>query len=125
MFFLLKTEPSVYSFSDLRKEKSTVWDGVANPQALLHLRAMKKGDKLVIYHTGREKRAVGLAHVVAVNDADPKSPAVTIAADDSLAAPVALAQLKSDPRFRNSPLLKQGRLSVVPLTAGQYRVLVG
>ncbi len=125
MPYLLKTEPSVYSFTDLLNDKSTVWDGVANPAAVKFLREMKAGEKLVIYHTGGEKQAVGLARVTKVNAADPKAPAVTIQAGAALAAPVTLAQLKKDKRFNDSPLIKQGRLSVVPLTAAQYRAIAG
>lgn len=125
MPFLLKTEPSVYSFADLLGDKSTVWDGVANAAAAKFLRGMKAGDKLVIYHTGGERQAVGLARVTRVDASDPKSPAVTIAAGAALAAPVTLAQLKKDKIFSDSPLLKQGRLSVVPLTLAQYRAIAG
>ena len=96
MDYLLKTEPSVYSFAQLESEKTTIWDGVSNPVALKNLRAMKPGERLVIYHTGDEKSAVGTASVVSVEASDPKT-----------------------------PLVRQGRLSVVPLSAAQYRWLVG
>ena len=125
--FLLKTEPSDYSFDDLVKEKQTVWSGVKNPTAIRHLLSTKKGDRLVIYHTGDVKAAVGLATVVSA-DTDPKSPTdpiVVIAAGKSLAAPVALATIKSETLFAGSPLVKIGRLSVVPLTDAQYRYLTG
>ena len=125
MPFLLKTEPSVYSFADLLKDKSTVWDGVTNPAAVKFLREMKAGVKLVIYHTGGERQAVGLARVTKVDASDPKAPAVTLQAGAALATPVTLAQLKKDPRFSDSPLIKQGRLSVVPLTEAQYRAIAG
>lgn len=125
MPFLLKTEPSVYSFADLLSDKSTVWDGVTNAAAVKFLRGMKAGEKLVIYHTGKEKQAVGLARVTKVDVRDPKAPAVTLAAGAALTAPVTLAQLKKDNIFNDSPLLKQGRLSVVPLTLAQYRAIVG
>ena len=78
MDYLLKTEPSVYSFSDLQRDKSTVWDGVTNPVAVKHLREMKAGDRLVIYHTGDEKSTVGTASVVSVDASDPKNPLVKI-----------------------------------------------
>ena len=123
--FLLKTEPSDYSFDDLVREKQTVWSGVKNPVAIRHLLSMKKGDRLVIYHTGDEKAAVGLATVVSA-DTDPKSPTfphVVIAAGRPLAAPVTLATIKSEALFAHSPLVKMGRLSVVPLTDAQYRHL--
>jgi predicted RNA-binding protein with PUA-like domain len=125
MPFLLKTEPSVYSFADLQHDKSTVWDGVTNAQAVKNLREMSAGEKLVIYHTGDEKQAVGLARVIRVDVSDPKAPAVTLRAGVALAVPVTLAQLKKDRRFSDSPLLKQGRLSVVPLTLAQYRAIAG
>jgi predicted RNA-binding protein with PUA-like domain len=122
MPYLLKTEPSEYSFADLQRDGSTVWDGVTNPVALKNLRAMKKGDALIIYHTGEEKRTVGTASVVAVESGDPKSPRVTIKAGKPL-APVSLAEIKARTLFRDSPLVSQGRLSVVPLTEEQYRFL--
>ena len=125
MFYLLKTEPTVYSFAHLQKDKQTVWDGVTNPQAVKYLREMKKGDALVIYHTGGERRAVGTATVVSVDASDPKVPAVTIAAGKPLATSVTLDELKTRKEFAESPLLRQGRLSVVPLTDVQYRVLTG
>jgi len=122
MPYLLKTEPSEYSFADLQRDKTTVWDGVTDPVALKNLRGMLKGDELVIYHTGDEKRTVGTADVVAVDTADPKSPRVTIRAGKPL-APVSLAEIKANKLFADSPLLRQGRLSVVPLTREQYRFL--
>lgn len=123
MFYLLKTEPSTYSFSDLQKEKTTVWDGVTNPQAVKNLREMPKGTKLVIYHSGDERRAVGLATVVSVDACDPKKPIVTIKAGKALKRQPRLVDLKANRLFTNSPLLKQSRLSVVPLTEAQYSYL--
>jgi predicted RNA-binding protein with PUA-like domain len=125
MFYLLKTEPSVYSFADLQREKSTVWDGVTNPVAVKHLREMKKGDRLVVYHTGDEKCAVGTATVESVDTSDPKTPVVRIKAGRALQQPVSLAELKSNKLFAESPLVRQGRLSVVPLSQAQYEFLVG
>lgn len=125
MYYLLKTEPSVYSFADLQKEKTTVWDGVTNPAAVKNLREMEKGAKLVIYHTGDEKQAVGLATVVSVDASDPKVPKVQIKSGKALHAPITLAELKTKKLFADSPLLKQGRLSVVPLTEAQYREIAG
>jgi len=122
MPYLLKTEPSEYSFADLERDKSTVWDGVTNPVALKNLRGMKKGDELVIYHTGDEKRAVGTASVVSVDTSDPKSPRVTIKVGKPL-TPVTLAEIKANKLFSDSPLVRQGRLSVVPLSAAQYRYI--
>jgi len=124
MRYLLKTEPSEYSFSDLQRDKETIWDGVRNPVALRHLREMPAGAKLVIYHTGEERRAVGTARVLAVDAADPKNPRVKIEAGKALAQPVSLAEIKSHKAFANSPLLRQGRLSVVPLSEEQYSFLV-
>jgi len=123
MDYLLKTEPSEYSFADLQGEKSTVWDGVSNPVALKHLRAMQPGDRLVIYETGDHKSAVGTASVVSVDASDAKNPRVKIKAEKPLAKPVTLAEVKANKTFADSPLVRQGRLSVVPLTAAQYRYL--
>lgn len=120
MFYLLKTEPSTYSFSDLQSERTTVWDGVTNPQAVKNLREMPKGTKLVIYHSGDERRAVGLATVVSVDASDPKKPIVTIKAGKALKRQTTLVDMKANRLFTNSPLLKQTRLSVVPLTEAQY-----
>jgi predicted RNA-binding protein with PUA-like domain len=120
MHYLLKTEPSEYSFADLLKDGTTVWDGVTNPAAVKNLREMPKGAKLVIYHTGAEKQAVGLATVLSVVATDPRNPRVEIKAGRPLAKAVTLAELKSSDRFKDSPLVRQGRLSVVRLTASQY-----
>lgn len=122
MPYLLKTEPSEYSFADLERDKSTVWDGVSNPVALKNLRAMKPGEQLVIYHTGDEKRTTGTASVVSVDNSDPKNPRVTIRAGKKLNA-ITLAEIKANKLFADSPLLRQGRLSVVPLTDAQYKFL--
>lgn len=125
MDYLLKTEPSEYSFADLEHDKQTVWDGISNPVALKNLREMKPGDRLVIYETGDHKSAVGTATVVAVDPSDPKSPKVSIKAGKPIPKPVTLAQIKAKPLFADSPLVRQGRLSVVPLTAAQYKALAG
>jgi len=122
MPYLLKTEPSEYSFADLQRDTSTVWDGVTNPVALKNLRGMQKGDELVVYHTGDEKRTVGTASVVSVDAADPKSPRVSIRAGKPL-APTTLAEIKANKLFRDSPLVRQGRLSVVPLSEAEYHFL--
>ena len=118
--YLLKSEPEVYSFADLEKESETLWDGVSNPVAVKHLREMKAGDKLVIYHTGDERRAVGTATVTSVDVSDPKVPKVRIKAGHAVKHPHTLADIKAQALFANSPLVSQGRLSVVPLTAAQY-----
>ena len=125
MYYLLKTEPSEYSFADLQRDGETLWDGVSNPVALRHLREMPVGAKLVIYHTGDEKSAVGTATVMKVEVKDPKDPQVTIQAGKPIAQPKTLAEIKASPLFKDSPLVRQGRLSVVPLTEAQYRFLVG
>ena len=122
MFYLLKTEPSEYSFAQLQKDKATIWDGVSNPVALKNLRAMQPGDELVIYHTGDEKKAVGTATVVSVDVKDPKTPHVKIKAGSEL-SPTSLAEIKANKLFADSPLIRQGRLSVVPLTDAQFRAL--
>jgi|SRR5579872_2181213 predicted RNA-binding protein with PUA-like domain len=125
MDYLLKTEPSTYSFADLQREKTTVWDGVSNPAALKYLRGMKPGERLVIYHTGDEKQAVGTATVVSVDTSDAKNPRVKIKAGSAVAKPVTLAEVKSSSVFADSPLVRQGRLSVVPLNERQYKFLTG
>ena len=125
MYYLLKTEPSVYSFSDLQRDGATIWDGVTNPAAVKHLREMKPGDKLFIYHTGDEKQVVGDASVVSVEVTDPKTPRVKIKAGKPLKKFVTLAEIKSTATFKDSPLVRQGRLSVVPLNAVQHKFLVG
>jgi predicted RNA-binding protein with PUA-like domain len=125
MDYLLKTEPTVYSSADLEREKTTIWDGVTNPAAVKHLREMKPGERLVIYHTGEEKSAVGTASVVSVDASDPKSPQVRIKVGKPIAKPKTLAEIKAHRLFAESPLVRQGRLSVVPLTAAQHEWLVG
>ena len=125
MPYLLKTEPTVYSFADLQKDKQTLWDGVSNPTAVKNLREMTPGTKLIIYETGEHKSAVGTATVVSVDASNPKTPAVIIKAGKPLSTPVTLAEIKSKKLFATSPLVKIGRLSVVPLTPGQYAHLAG
>ena len=124
-YYLLKTEASAYSFADLQRDKVTVWDGVSNPVAVKNLRGMKPGDKLIIYETGDRKSAVGTASVVSVDNSDPKNPAVEIKAGKAFAKPITLGQIKSNKLFKDSPLVKIGRLSVVPLTEAQYKFLAG
>lgn len=125
MDYLLKTEPSTYSFADLQRERTTVWDGVTNPVALKHLRGMKPGERLVIYHTGDEKAAVGTAKVLSVDPSDAKNPLIKIEAVTPIAQPKTLADMKQSKIFADSPLVRQGRLSVVPLTDSQYKFLLG
>ncbi len=125
MDYLLKTEPTAYSFADLQRDKQTIWDGVSNPAAVKHLREMKPGERLVIYHTGDEKSAVGTATVVSVDPSDLKNPAVKIKVGKAIAKPVTLADVKASSVFADSPLVRQGRLSVVPLNAAQFKFLTG
>jgi predicted RNA-binding protein with PUA-like domain len=125
MPYLLKTEPSTYSFADLQRDKETIWDGVNNPVALRNLRGMEKTDELAIYHTGDEKAVVGTATVISVDASDPKDPRVKIKAGKPLKAPITLSTLKESKLFADSPLVRQGRLSVVPLTAAQWKFLTG
>jgi predicted RNA-binding protein with PUA-like domain len=124
MPYLLKTEPSEYSFADLQRDGTTIWDGVSNPVALKNMRAMKNGDQLMIYETADTKSAVGTASVVSVDVSDPKNPRVKIKAGKPLPKPVTLAEIKSNKLFADSPLVRQGRLSVVPLNEKQYKSLM-
>ncbi|HEY4948821.1 MAG TPA: EVE domain-containing protein [Candidatus Acidoferrales bacterium] len=121
--YLLKTEPSEYSFADLQRDKATIWDGISNPAAVKNLREMKPGAKLIIYETGEVRSAVGTATVVFVDASDPKKPQVKITAGKAVARPVSLADVKANKLFAGSPLVRQGRLSVVPLTGEQYQAL--
>jgi predicted RNA-binding protein with PUA-like domain len=122
--YLLKTEPSEYSFADLLSDKETVWDGVSNPVALKNIRGMKAGDRLVIYETADRKSAVGTATVVSVDNSNPKNPVLKIKAGRAITTPVTLAEMKANKLFADSPLVRQGRLSVVPLTSVQYKAIV-
>jgi len=124
MNYLLKTEPTEYSFVELGKDGEATWDGVTNPTAVKHLREMKAGDRLVIYEMGNVKSAVGTAEVVSVEASDPKKPVVRIKAGKALSKPVSLEEIKKNRLFKDSPLVKMGRLSVVPLTREQYEYLV-
>jgi predicted RNA-binding protein with PUA-like domain len=128
-FWLLKTEPDCYAYADLEREGRAVWDGVANNAALLHLRAMRPGDRALIYHTGDERRAVGLAEVVSApypdpQAGDPKLVVVDVRPLRPLARPVSLGDVKADPAFADFALVRQGRLSVVPVTPEQWRRLM-
>jgi predicted RNA-binding protein with PUA-like domain len=123
VYYLLKTEPSEYSFADLQRDKTTTWDGVSNPVAVRNLREMPKGSEVVIYHTGDERQAVGTATVQSVDAADPKKPIVTLKAGKTLKSPKSLSDIKAQKIFQDSPLVTIGRLSVVPLTEAQFRYL--
>jgi predicted RNA-binding protein with PUA-like domain len=125
MDYLLKTEPSEYSFADLERDKSTVWDGVSNPVAVKNLGKMKPGERLVIYHTGDEKSVIGTATVESVDATDARNPRVKIKAGKALSKKVTLAEVKASDVFSESPLVRQGRLSVVPLNEAQYKFLTG
>jgi predicted RNA-binding protein with PUA-like domain len=124
-YYLLKTEPTEYSFAALQKDGTIEWDGVSNPVAVKNLREMKPGDRLIIYETGDVKSAVGTATVVSVDATDAKNPVVKIKAGKTLSKPVTLAEIKGKRLFADSPLVRIGRLSVVPLTAAQYEELTG
>ena len=128
-YWILKTEPSSYSFDDLRRERSAVWDGVKNPVALKHLRAMQPGDEVLIYHTGDEKAVVGRARVTGAAYADPKKNdaklvVVELAAGAGLSKPVPLATIRAESAFRDLALVRMPRLSVVPASAAQWRRLL-
>jgi predicted RNA-binding protein with PUA-like domain len=128
MDWLLKTEPSEYSFADLVREKTAAWDGVTNALARKHLRSMKKGDRLLVYHTGATKAVVGRATVAAAPGPDPEDPnrsVVAVKAGRALKRPVTLAEMRAAKVFAGSPLLVCGRLSVVPLTPEQYAFAAG
>jgi len=120
MPYLLKTEPANYSFDDLVRDGETVWDGISNNQALMTLRNMKKGDRLVIYHSGVGKAAVGTAKVVSVDATDARNPIVRIQAGKRLQRERPLAEIRATKVFQGSILFRQFRLSVVPLTGEQY-----
>jgi predicted RNA-binding protein with PUA-like domain len=127
--FLVKTEPSTYSFADLLRDKRTVWDGIRNPVALRHLATVKKGDTIVVYHTGDEKQAVGLA--VAASEAypdpkldDAKRLVIDLEAKRPLPKPVTLAQVKADPMLKSNDLARLPRLSVIPFTEAQLERLL-
>ncbi len=129
-YWLLKTEPSTYSFDDLLREQRTTWDGVRNNLALSHLRAMKPGDRALIYHTGAEKAVVGIARVASrpypdPGRDDPKLVVVDLEPEARLARPVPLAAIKADPCFADFPLVRMGRLSVMPVTGEQWTRILG
>ena len=119
-YWLLKTEPSVYSYDDLVKDKKTVWDGVGHPTALINIRNSKKGDMVFIYHTADEKQIIGIGEIISDSYSDPKSDNPRMAVFDikplkKLKRPVTLAEIKADKRFSEFRLVKESRLSVVPV----------
>ena len=126
-YWILKTEPSSYSFDRLVAEQTAVWDGVTNPVAVKNIRSMLRGDAVCIYHTGDQKACIGLATVVSAPYPDPKDPklvVVELKAGKKLAKPVTLAAIKADAVFKEMALVRQGRLSVVPATDTQWRRLM-
>ena len=125
MNYLLKSEPSDYSFADLQRDEEVLWEGVTSPAGVKNLREMAAGARLVIYETGSRKSAVGTATVTSVDASDPKNPLVRIRAGKALPRPISLKEIKSKALFEKSPLVREGRLSVVPLTKEQYAALAG
>ena len=127
--WLFKSDPDTYSFADLKRDGRTVWDGVSNPVALKHLRCVLRGDAILIYHTGKEKAVVGMASAASDSYPDPKQPAsklvvVDIAAGARLARPVALATLKQRGDLGNLDLVRLPRLSVMPVSESQWKVIL-
>jgi|SRR5690349_24607040 len=127
-YWLLKTEPDSYSWSDLVKDKKTVWDGVRNFQARSNMKKMEKGDVVLVYHTGEEKAIVGQAHVTRSAYPDPKDGewvVVELAPDKPLKKPVSLAQIKADKRLSDMVLVRAARLSVQPVKPAEYNLVLG
>jgi predicted RNA-binding protein with PUA-like domain len=128
--WLFKTEPTVYSFGQLQKEKKTVWDGVKNNLALKNLKDIKKGDLVLIYHTGNERQAVGLARALGPAYPDPakKDPKLLVAdieAVKPLARPVTLGEVKAHSKLKNFDLVRNSRLSIMKLTDDQWKIIEG
>ena len=128
-YFLLKTEPSTYSWDDLARERKAVWDGVTNPVALRNMRAARPGDLVLIYHTGDERAAVGIAEIASAPYADPKEKDEKLVVVDlkpkrKLKSPVTLDTIKSDKLFAGWDLLRIGRLSVVPTPEPMWRRVI-
>ena len=128
-FWIVKTEPSTYSYDDLARQKTAVWDGVSNNLALKHLRQMQPGDRVLVYHTGDEKAVVGLAQVASAaypdpKQKDPKLAVVDLKADSRLPRPVPLAEIKKDRAFADLGLVRIGRLSVMPVSPDQFQRLL-
>lgn len=120
--WLLKTEPGTYSWEDLVRDKRTVWDGISNPLALKNMRSASRGDELLIYHTGNERRVLGIARIAKAAYADPKLKdarrlVIDVEAVKPLAEPVTLEQIKTDAAFAGWDLLRLSRLSFVPVPA--------
>jgi predicted RNA-binding protein with PUA-like domain len=117
---LLKTEPGSYSIDDLERDQETLWDGVTAPAAVKVLAGLERGEMVVLYHTGTERRSVGLAKVSSVDATDRKNPQIRIRFVKRTKRPRSLVDIKAQSLFAQSPLVKQGRLSVVPLTEAQF-----
>ena len=129
-YWFLKSEPTAYGFERLQREGRAVWDGIRNAQALIHIRAMNRGDRALFYHTGAEKAVVGTVRIDSAPYADPgagdpKLAVVDIVPDRALDRPVTLVQLKADPAFRTLGLVRHSRLSVGPVTAEQWTRILG
>jgi predicted RNA-binding protein with PUA-like domain len=122
-YWLLKTEPSTYALADLEREGRTTWDGVRNALALIHLRAMRPGDELLIYHSGKERAVVGRARVDAPPRTDGKDTVVDIRFESRLSMPVPLGALKADPGLAGLPLFRNTRLSVMPITPDEWEAI--
>jgi predicted RNA-binding protein with PUA-like domain len=127
--WLLKTEPTTYSYDQLEKEGRTTWDGVRNNLALAHLRTMKAGDRVLIYHTGAEKAVIGLAKVAKAaypdpKQDDPKLVVVDVIPERRLERPVTLAEVKAEASLKDLALVRMGRLSVMPVTPPQWKRLL-
>lgn len=122
-YWLLKTEPSTYSLADLERERETTWDGIRNALALIHLRAMRPGDGLLLYHSGREKAIVGRASVVSAPSTDGKGPVVQVRFESRLATPVTLRQIKREPGLSGLPLIRNTRLSVMPVAVEEWETV--
>ncbi len=130
-YWLLKTEPDDYSFADLERDRITVWDGVRNNQALNCIRRMQPNDQALIYHTGKERQIIGTATIQRAPYPDPQAPAegdappvVEVQVGHRLPQPVPLAAIKADPFFADFALVRQGRLSVVPVSPEQWQRLL-
>jgi len=128
-FWLLKTEPNNYSYADLERDGATIWDGVGNNTALMHIRTMQPGELALIYHTGDQRQAVGLAEITSAPYADPQAGDPKLVVVDlrplrRLPQPVTLTAVKADPAFADFALVRQGRLSVVPVTPEQWGKLL-
>lgn len=127
--WLVKTEPSEYSYDDLVKDKKTIWSGVSNNLALKHIRSMKKGDRAFVYHTGDEKAVVGIAEIVSnpypdPSGKDPKLAVVDLKPKEKLTRGVTLEQIKADKRFAAFELTRIPRLSVMPVSKAVWDAIV-